>query len=150
MLEVIDNASINGMIIDVYKDINNELKRYAKKMILEAMGITIDSWGDVTSVSESLKDEILNIEDVQKLRNNLIETVKADVILKLNAEMESKYYSKKAVTQIASSIFTKLNKQIISEIEATVHDELLTSYSEAVKSSVYAIPQIQEIMIKKL
>lgn len=147
---LIDESSIDQMILEVYGDVNKSLKIYSKKLILNALGITIDTWGHVSNISEALKDEILNIEEIQILKQNLLESIKQDLVLKLNAEMESKYYSKKAISQIASAVFTKLNKQILSEIEEIIHDELLASYSKSVQSSIYSLPQIQEIMIKKI
>lgn len=147
---MINESSINNMLIDVYRSVNKELANHTKRVILETLGITIDAWGHVTSVSQSLKDEILNLDEVQQLKANLVEHIKAEVIAKLNTEMETKFYSKKAVTQIATSIIANLNKQIVEEIHDTIHDELLNSYSQVVKDSVYAIPQIQEIMLRKL
>lgn len=138
------------MILDIYKDINLELKKYTKTLILGILGIKLDSWGRVESISDNLKDKILNFEEIQILQDKLINSVREEIIIKLNNEMENKYYSKKAISQISSSIFTSLNKQVISQIEANIRTELMESFTEAVKVSVYSIPQIQELVLKKL
>lgn len=146
----IDNASINLMILDVYKDINLELKKYTKSLILEIIGIKLDSWGRIVSISDNLKDKVLNFEEIQTLQDKLVDTIREEITIKLNNEMENKFYSKKAINQISSSIFTSLNKQVISQIETNIRNELMESFTEAVKTSVYSIPQIQELVLKKL
>lgn len=146
----IDNASINLMILDVYKDINLELKKYTKSLILEIIGIKLDSWGRIVSISDNLKDKVLNFEEIQTLQDKLVDTIREEITIKLNNEMENKFYSKKAINQISSSIFTSLNKQVMSQIETNIRNELMESFTEAVKTSVYSIPQIQELVLKKL
>lgn len=146
----IDNASINLMILDIYKDINLELKKYTKSLILEIIGIKLDSWGRIVSISDNLKDKVLNFEEIQTLQDKLVDTIREEITIKLNNEMENKFYSKKAINQISSSIFTSLNKQVMSQIETNIRNELMESFTEAVKTSVYSIPQIQELVLKKL
>ena len=138
------------MILDVYKDINLELKKYTKSLILEIIGIKLDSWGRIVSISDNLKDKVLNFEEIQTLQDKLVDTIREEITIKLNNEMENKFYSKKAINQISSSIFTSLNKQVISQIETNIRNELMESFTEAVKTSVYSIPQIQELVLKKL
>lgn len=143
-------ASIDQLLTKVYNNINNEIEKYAKTLILDALGITIDSWGAVKEVSSKLKEEILNTEELQKIKANLITAVGKEINIKLNKDVDSAFITKRISNQIVTSVLHTLDYEIKKSIESNIYNEIVERYQEQVKEEVYNIPAIKKLNIEKL
>lgn len=143
-------ASIDQLLTKVYNNINNEIEKYAKTLILDALGITIDSWGAVKEVSSKLKEEILNTEELQKTKINLIAAVRKELNIKLNKDVDNAFITKRISNQIVTSVLHTLDYEIKKSIESNIYNEIVERYQEQVKEEVYNIPAIKKLNIEKL
>jgi hypothetical protein len=143
-------ASIDQLLTKVYNNINNEIEKYAKTLILDALGITIDSWGAVKEVSSKLKEEILNTEELQKIKANLITAVGKEINIKLNKDVDNAFITKRISNQIVTSVLHTLDYEIKKSIESNIYNEIVDRYQEQVKEEVYNIPAIKKLNIEKL
>jgi hypothetical protein len=143
-------ASVDQLLTKVYNNINNEIEKYAKTLILDALGITIDSWGAIKEVSSKLREEILNTEELQKIKTNLISAVGKEINIKLNKDIDSAFITKRISNQIVTSILHSLDYEVKKSIEANIYNEIIDRYQEQVKEEVYNIPAIKKLNIEKL
>lgn len=142
--------SIDQLLTKVYNEINREIEKYAKRIILEALGITIDSWGTIKEVSPKLKEEILNAEELQKTKTNLIAAVKKELFIKLNKDVDSAFITKRISNQIVTSVLHSLDYEVKKSIEANIYNEIVDRYQDQIKEEIYNIPAIKKLNIEKL
>lgn len=147
---ILSVESVDHLLTKVYTNINAELEKYAKLLILEALGITMDSWGSIKEVSPKLKEEILNTEELQKTKINLISAVRKELSIKLNKDVDSAFITKRISSQIVTSVLHSLDYEIKKTIESNIYNEIVDRYQAQVKEEVYNIPVIKKLNIEKL
>jgi hypothetical protein len=147
---ILSVESVDQLLTKVYNNINNEIEKYAKKLILDALGITIDSWGAIKDVSPKLREEILNTEELQKVKTNLISAVRKEINIKIDKDIGNVFITKRISNQIITSILHSLDYEVKKSIEANIYNEIIDRYQEQVKEEVYNIPAIKKLNIEKL
>lgn len=147
---ILSVESVDQLLTKVYNNINSEIEKYAKVLILDALGITIDSWGTIKDVSPKLKEEILNTEELQKIKANLITAVRKEINIKIDKDVGNVFITKRISNQIVTSVLHSLDYEIKKSIESNIYNELVDRYQEQVKEEVYNIPAIKKLNIEKL
>jgi len=152
----LDNEILDKIISDVYADIQRELKQYTRTLIFESLGITIDGFGHITKINDSLKNAIISQEKFQQLKDGIIENVNKYIAIKLadegteNLNLECKYYNTRGINALIKRSVDMINKDIEKELEQEILEKLKTHHKPAIKNKVYSNPLIKQILLNKL
>lgn len=149
-INVITPESINQMVKSVYSDVLTELRRYTKMLMLKTLGITIDSWGHVTEISNELYDLVMNQPNIEKLKTKLIQNINLEVEKYLETDAEIKYNNIKIIKRVVDKSINTLNDELTNNIEQEIISKALTHYKTYILEQINNTPLVAQTNIRKL
>jgi ribosomal protein L24 len=150
VINELTSREINKMISDVYNEVFYELKKYTKTLILNSLGIKIDSWGHVTEISEDINEMIISQSNLEKLKTKILTNANQEIDKHLETDIEFKYNNSRIVNKIIKNSIDNINRDLLNNIEREITVKVNEIYKDRIKEQVYNNPLIAELNIRNI
>lgn len=142
--------SIDEIIKSAYSEILHELKRYSKILILDALGIKLDSWGHINEISNELHTLILKNTNIEKLKMKFIQNVSVEIEKHLESNSEFRYNNIRILKRTVDNSINTIHKEISRTIENEILAKTLKEYKSYILEEVNKTPLVLQHNIRKL
>ena len=142
-----DSVDSEEIVKKVSTEINKDLKKLTKALILEKLGFKSNSWGEIECI-EPLKyeNELYIKSNVEKLKNKLKD--KTDEMLEKSIESDT--YFKKSINQMIHETMRIVKKDVEQELYKYIYDKLKNEYMENIQNIIANDQLICEISLKEI
>lgn len=150
VINELTSREINKMISDVYNEVFYELKKYTKTLILNSLGIKVDSWGHVTEISDDIHNTIINNTKFEELKKKILTNANQEIDKHLETDIEFKYNNSRIVNKIIKNSIDNINRDLLNNIEREITVKVNEIYKDRIKEQVYNNPLIAELNIRNI
>jgi hypothetical protein len=133
----------NYITEELNKQLDNFTSGILKQILLESLGVEIDSWGRVHNISNEFANDIFSRVDPNK-----IEKFKNRISSKIDERINDKLLNKEKMNSIVYKMMQKYENEVLQEIITEIEEDHKNQIKQKLRAEMSA--WINESIIKKI